>query len=62
MNNNKPDWEESSYDKFRDLSIKQVLEWMEDTSQFLKHFYTSADIKKMREIKELEKFNVRRTK
>lgn len=61
MTSNKPNWEESSSDKFKHLSAREVLEWMEETSQFLSHFYKPGEIRMMHEKKEQEKSNVRRT-
>jgi len=58
----KPNWQESSSEKFKHLSAREVLEWMEETSLFLSHFYKPGQIRKMHEKKEQEKFNVRRTK
>ena len=53
MNNNKKwNWEESSYEKFKNLSAQDVLEWMEEASQFTRQYLAAKDIDRLRKEKE----------
>lgn len=56
-----PNWESSSYDKFKDITIREVFEWMAETSRFFASLYTPQDIEHLREMKLRGRTNVRRT-
>lgn len=56
-----PNWESSSYDKFKNLTVREVFEWMAEASRFFASFYTPRDIERLREMKLKGKTSARRT-
>ena len=54
-------WQESNYEKFKDITARVVLEWMEEASRFLGEFWTKEDVERFRKIKEERLNNARRT-
>ncbi|MBI5701670.1 hypothetical protein HZC34_07535 [Candidatus Saganbacteria bacterium] len=58
----KYDWQGSNSERFKKLSALDVLEWMEKTSQFYRKVMSKDDLVKIRELKEKNLQNVRRTK
>lgn len=58
----KHNWEESSSERFKDISAREVLEWLEEASQFMRRFYKPGEMIKIHEKKEGNEINVRRTK
>lgn len=53
-NNKKWNWEESSYEKFKNLSAQDVLEWMEEANRFFRKFLKPEEILRWRELKLLQ--------
>ncbi len=62
MVNSKFNWQGTSVDKFKNLTVKEVLQWMEGASRFMQKHYTSSDLDKIRKTKERQWCNVRRIK
>ena len=62
MVNNKSDWQETSINKFKNLTAKEVLEWMEEASQFMQKLYNPNDFERIKKSNEGDVDNVRRTK